>query len=353
MPRNDILPGGTDDCWITINMNFPERTGNSTLGCQPPSESIFQPVQDVYGWRLALVFGNHAPGGQCPYYVASKCHHCDIGAGDGIEFDSSLNRRRLEWFCEYYTDVLPNVNHMVFYNSGSVFSRTEMPAELLDELTDFARSLPAIKVLSLDSREAFISEAAVARVANRFGSGGIVRPILGLETADDRLRNEVLEKKMPRTAVLRAFEAVGSVARQIGVGRVGMDVNVLVGGPGTDRATAVGDAVETARFALQSGQQVGISVDLNIHPYYPSQRGLLKFPQHPRCPHEVVVAAISEIVNLKNSLNSDGTIFVGWQDEGHDKQPERRATELDRTVTALELFNRTQDSTVLTRHSKL
>ena len=36
----------------------------------PRADSLFEPVRDRYGWRLALVFGNHAAGGFCPYFTA-------------------------------------------------------------------------------------------------------------------------------------------------------------------------------------------------------------------------------------------------------------------------------------------
>ena len=37
---------------------------------RPADRLLFAPTRDRYGVRLALVFGNHAPGGQCPYYAA-------------------------------------------------------------------------------------------------------------------------------------------------------------------------------------------------------------------------------------------------------------------------------------------
>lgn len=311
----------------------------------PPPQSIFEPERDCYGWRLALVFGNHAADGECPYYAASRCHHCDIGKGEGAAFDRRQNLRRLRWFRNHYADILDGVNHLIYYNSGSVLNPREMSVDVLDELIAFARSLPALKVLSLDSREAYITEATIRRVANALGPDRTVRPIIGLETSDDHLRDEVLDKKMPRTAVYRAFETVGTVANELGPRRVGVDVNVLVGAPGTTRKTAVADAVETARFALDCGRQVGIPVDLNIHPYYPSRRGLAGFPQHPRCHPQIVAQAALEIVALCRSLSVTGAIFIGWHDEGHDQQPVQRAKALDPVRDCFGSFNSTQDPT--------
>ena len=74
---------------------------------------------------------------------------------------------------------------------------------------------------------------------------------------------------MPRTAIDRAFKGVGQLATEYGPTRIGLDVNIVIGGPGTTRETAVDDAVLTAHFALTAGVAHGLNVDLNLHPYYP------------------------------------------------------------------------------------
>ncbi len=314
----------------------------------PPAASLFEPVRDRFGLRLALVLGNHAPGGLCPYYAAALCHHCDIGAGEGRAFAADDNRRRLAFFRERYAAVLPEVAHLVLYNSGSVLSPRELPPDLLDWALAWARAAsPRLRAVSLDSREPYITRDAVLRVARALGPGIEARPILGLETADDRLRDGLLEKRMPLPAVRRAFAAAGEAARRLGPERVGLDVNVVVAGPGTAPATAVPDAVATARFALAEGRAAGVPVDLNLHPYYPSARGLARFPAHPRCPPALAAAAAGAIAALRDALAPGAGVFLGWQDEGHDREPERRAEELARAQAAFDRFNRTQDAGAL------
>jgi hypothetical protein len=85
--------------WETVLSNEAPSLGceleSLPRGMVPPRDSVFEAVSDAYGLRLALVFGNHARGGLCPYYPAGHCHHCDIGAGEGFAFDSSMNHMRL------------------------------------------------------------------------------------------------------------------------------------------------------------------------------------------------------------------------------------------------------------------
>ena len=149
----------------------------------PPRGGPFEPVRDRYGWRLSLVFGNHARGGLCPYYTAPQCFHRDIGAGEGTAFDHASNRQRLAWFREYYLPRLTSISHLVLYNSGSVLNPREMPPELLDEIIAFSYSLPGACVVSLDSREPYhaggVQARPVGRGRRRHGASDSRHPIGG------------------------------------------------------------------------------------------------------------------------------------------------------------------------------
>jgi hypothetical protein len=313
----------------------------------PRREILFEPVRDRYGWRLALVFGNHAPGGLCPYYRANRCFHCDLGAGEGAAFDRAANRERLAWFRAHYRLNLHAIDHLVIYNSGSVLNPREMPPDLLDELVSFGRCLPSVRVISLDSREAYIRPDALRRILRGPGKGLLIRPGLGIETADDRIRDEVLEKRMPRGAIARVFRDVGLVAAEFDQGQVGLDVNILIAGPGTSAETAVGDAVATARDALDAGLRHGVNVDLNLHAYYVGPRGRARFPDHPRCSLATTVRAASKIAPLVRSMSPNSSLFIGWQDEGHDRDGPQRQLDLARARQAFDMFNQTNDPSAL------
>jgi hypothetical protein len=320
-----------------------EMPGATIPSVVPRTASLFEPVRDRYGWRLALVFGNHAPGGLCPYVAAQRCFHCDIGSGEGAAFDHLTNRKRLAWFRDHYRPYLASISHLVLYNSGSVLNPREMSQELLDEILAFARSLPAARVISLDSREAYIRPSALRRALDSLADDCVVHPILGLETADDRIRNEVLQKAMPRTAIARVFRDLSRLAAERGAGQVGLDVNIVLGGPGTSNETALDDAVTTARFALDSGLEHGVKVDLNLHPYYAGDRGSARFPDHPRCSLAMAARASSKIAGLARSIAVNSSLFIGWQDEGHDRQREEREREIQRARAAFDRFNQTND----------
>jgi len=340
------LSGERADGLVTMGQS--DTTPHPTIpSVVPPAASLFEPVRDRYGWRLALVFGNHAPGGLCPYVAAQRCFHCDIGAGEGAAFDDETNRERLAWFRDHYQPFLASISHFVLYNSGSILNPREMPPELLDEILAFVRSLPAVRVISLDSREAFISTGRLRRVLRNLGEGRVVRPILGIETADDRIRDEILQKRMPRQAIARVFRNLREFAAERGTSQVGLDVNIVIAGPGTTSETALDDAEATARFALDSGIAHAVPIDLNLHPYYAGDRGSARFPDHPRCSLAMTVRAVKRIVEVVRSTSAECSIFIGWQDEGHDRNRDERAREMSRARTGFDQFNQTNDPAAL------
>jgi hypothetical protein len=306
---------------------------------EPDSQHLFRVVTDSYGKRLALVFGNHAAGGQCPFVVASRCHHCDIGIGEGVQFDVATNRQRLAWYQAHFGDDWKTTAHLIVYNSGSVLNPAEMPFEFLEAILETARNQACVRVVSLDSRESFVTTERLCRIAARLREDQCARIIIGIESANDTIRNQILEKGMSRQGIQRAFDHLAAAAERIAPGRVGVDVNIVVAGPGTTSQTAVSDALETARFTLARCE---IPVDFNIHPYYPSVRGRTRFPNHPRCSIPLLLEAVQAIAEECRSNGRGSRVFVGLNDEGHDTDPERRQDDLRGIGPIIEQFNATQ-----------
>jgi len=322
------------------------------VSAAPPANNLFAPVHDRYGMRLALVFGNQAPGGVCPHYRAGCCQHCDIGAGEGGQFDDRTNRDRLAWFGRHYADCLDQIAHLVLYNSGSLLDPRELSPAVLADILAFARDRPAVTVVSIESRESYVTEERLAALVAALGSEQLPRIVLGVETADDYRRNELLGKKMPRKAVARSLDEIAAASATLGR-PIGVDVNVVVAGPGTNATTAIDDALETAEYAFQECGERGVPVDLNLHAYYPSQKGLARFPEQPRCSLPVLARAVAAIDRLKQEQAPSAMLFIGAEDEGHDLEDEVRDAELARAGELFDRFNRTQDAAVLGGLAKL
>lgn len=293
----------------------------------------FAPVQDAYGTRLALVFGNEAPRGVCPFF-SRQCYHCDIGAGEGTRFDAAMNGRRLAFFQSHYASVLPRIAHLVLYNSGSVLNPREFAPQTLQAILGLAAGLAQCRVISLDSRETFISPANLDRVLGCLRPDQQPRPILGLETQDDQARLELLHKRLTRKAVEAGFRAASHYQ-----GRVGLDLNIMFALPPFQGRAALLEAEATARYGLELADRHQVRVDFNIHPYYPSRIGLDHFPAHPRADVGAALEAVVRIRALIRQTRQPAMVFIGLEDECHDQQPAARRAELARYASAVSRFN--------------
>jgi hypothetical protein len=255
-----------------------------------------------------------------------------------------MNLARFMWLQQYYSSIWPRVAHLVVYNSGSVLNRLELAPEILTAVLDFARSLPALRLVSVESREAFVTPEAVSRLAADLGSGREVRVIVGIESANDTVRNKLLRKQMPRRAIERAVRAISTVRRELVVHHEkkaalpGLAANVIVGGPGTTLASIAQDAVETSMYSLTLAQAYDLPLDLNLHPYYPSKRGTARFPDHSRPSLQALVDAICSVAQ---SVGNKALVFVGLEDEGHDQDARGHAEQVTRLGRAVDHFNRT------------
>ncbi|MDB6066805.1 MAG: hypothetical protein JWR26_3013 [Pedosphaera sp.] len=299
----------------------------------PGRSLLFEPVQDGYGTRVALVFGNESIGGICPYY-GRQCYHCDIGAGEGTPFSTDLNSRRLAFFRQHYSMVLPRAAHLVLYNSGSVLNSHELSDPTLQTILEFTAGLAECRVVSLDSREAFITTGRLDFVLQHLRADQQPRPILGLETQDDEARLTVLNKKILRPNVEAVFRNVGHYK-----GRVGMDINIVFAPPPFRDRQAVAEAEATARYVLELANRHGVPVDFNLHPYYPSRIGRERFPGHPRADLAAALDTAQSIRTLADRSNVASKVFIGWQDEEHDQEPSFRAAELSRYRELFSRFN--------------
>ncbi|MBS3139229.1 hypothetical protein J4207_06005 [Candidatus Woesearchaeota archaeon] len=310
---------------------------------QPRNTAIqLKPSIDAYGLRVPLVFGNEAPKGICPFAQAELCTHCDIGLGEG-EFTPDMNNERLRFLAEeYFKDVLPNAAHVLVFNSGSTLNDKEMSQETRRGVVDYLSSLDC-KVISFDSREPYVTKEKIEEFVRGFRQDQIVRVNLGLETQNDVLRLKNLAKPMSRHGIERAY---GEVAKYNE--RIGIDVNILFQPPGVIGNGAIDEAVASAAYVLDLNEKHNVEGDINFHPFYPSQRILERFPSHPRARIEDAIIAVKRIKELVDARGSTSKLYVGWDDEGHDQQPETKRAEVARYKEKLDRFNTTQDVNYLT-----
>jgi hypothetical protein len=228
-----------------------------------------------------------------------------------------------------------------------VLNPEEMSPETLDRVLGFAAELPECRVVSLDTREVFVDPATLRRLTapgTPAGAGGrqSLRLILGLESQKDEIRIGTLNKRMSRRSVERFFATVSEFREHVGT-----DLNVVFQPPPLDPEEAVREAVATVEYGLELGHRFGVSVDFNIHPYYPGRVGLRWFADHPRADLAALEETLAAMSRRVADLGAGSKLFVGLEDEGHDRQPERRRAELEIHGASIARFNAGRDRRAL------
>lgn len=299
-----------------------------------PHESLlFTPVRDTYGNRLALVFGNEFQRGECPFYTARQCFHCDIGAGEGRQYTPEMNRERLVFYRRHYAEILPTLDHLVIYNSGSTLNPKEMARETLAGIVTYCASLEKCKVVSLDSREMYVTHEALDYLVALLRDDQQARVILGIESQDDGIRVGRLNKKMTKKGIERAFGVVGSYR-----GRIGIDVNIVFQPPELIGEEAIREAVATLQYSLDIVEAYKVPIDFNLHPFYPTLRSRAIYPHHPRANLSDARKALLQMRQEIDARKSDAKTFIGWQDEGHDQEPEVRKIEIENDSNPFKMY---------------
>lgn len=307
----------------------------------PEKSTLFNSVFDGYGRRLALVFGNEFQDGKCPFYQ-SQCNHCDIGAGEGVKFNYELNKQRLEFFQDYYADVLPEVVHLVIYNSGSTLNKLEMSPETLFYIAKYAASLEKCQIVSWDSRENYIKHKNLDILVNNLRQDQQIKIILGIESQDETIRMVNLKKLMSREAIEKSFAIAGDYNT-----RVGMEFNIVFQAPEIVGQAAIEEAHKTVQYGLDLSQKYQVPIDFNFHAYYPSKKSQAMFPHHPRAKQQDAIAALLLMKQAIAKQNSDAKIFIGWQDEDHDREQNKRESELQKYIDVFNRFNIEQNIAIL------
>jgi archaeosine synthase beta-subunit len=195
--------------------------------------------------RLAVVL--RAPG--CRYARATGgCRFCGFLALStrGAKVTAADYRAQIEAVLEAALAAKPPVEQIDLYNSGSFLADQEVPAEARTLMLSSLTTLPAVQKILIEARPEDVSRdklrplvALLSEVRLEVG--------IGLESADDRVRAELMRKGFSRAVFERA-------AGEIRDGGASLLAYVFLKPAGLGEAEARDDAVATAHYlaALRS-----------------------------------------------------------------------------------------------------
>lgn len=155
------------------------------------------------------------------------------------------------------------LEHLDLYCSGSFFNDEELEVDARTALLRLAvRELPALRTLLVDTRPEFVTAGALAAAHAALGRAGTpvrLEVAIGLESADDEVRNRLIRKGFSYASFERAAEALAAA-------EAALAVYLLLKPPGLDEEAAIADVLASGRALVALRARLGLRLRVALEP---------------------------------------------------------------------------------------
>lgn len=199
-------------------------------------------LDDLPVRRLVITF---RAGGCAWTRQSGGCVMCGHWAGTA----RGMSSRKMDYPAQFRTETarydLSGIQVLSLYNSGSMLNPDELPYDALTAILREVRDLPSIRKVVLETRAEYVDPAYVRELAGILSPGKRLSLAMGLETADDTIRDLCLNKGCSGARLQEAIESVRGVAD--------VQLYILAGIPFLTESEAIADAVSSIRWAHSQG----------------------------------------------------------------------------------------------------
>jgi radical SAM enzyme (TIGR01210 family) len=230
---------------------------------------------------------------------------------------------------------LSSVGEMDILTLGSFFNDSEVaPATRLAIMERLAK-LKQVRRVSVESRAEYVTVAKIKEIKKALGVDKILEFGIGLESANDYLRNKVIKKGLSK----KSFEDTVAKVKEAGANLLAY---LLVKPPHVSEKEAIEDAVQSAAYVFQVAKKHGVSARAAFEPVFVCENTHLE---------DLYLNAKYRLLNLWSvvevikSAHQYGCIFVGLSDEdlSMERMPYSCSLCNEKIVREIENFNSTQD----------
>jgi archaeosine synthase beta-subunit len=274
-------------------------------------------------------------------YQCTFCTLPSTSAYGDVSFASV--RAQLDTALEFAVEQLPAVRQVSLGNEGSILDERTFSREQLEYVLRKCAALPAVEEIVLETRAEFASNSLLDDLVELVSPKRLTLKI-GLESADTRIRERVLRKKMD----LEEFE---KVVYSLGRRGIGLASYVLVkADPAHSDADGREDAIATCRYLKELCRSSGTRLTLRINAMYRAAGSLWAIWAQQQGWTPPSVFDLAEVMYAV--ADEDVPVFAGLAEEGlatPDGHFEARDDFESWALTALEEHNRSGDLRLLRR----
>ncbi|MBU0460131.1 MAG: hypothetical protein KKH52_02240 [Nanoarchaeota archaeon] len=278
----------------------------------------------------------------CEYNQCTMCGF-DNNAGKNIRLQNIQRQYQNGIEGEDFSDI----RRIDFPTAGSFYNDRELSPESRNYLFSEVSRLPVDSVM-VETRVDYLTEEKVRESKSYLREDQSIELAIGLESADDNVRNKVLRKGLSK----KSFERFADICRNTDSQLLAY---VLIKSPTLSEAEAVEDAVQTADYVYRIANERGIKARVAFKPMFIPEGTELE-EQYLNGEYQLPkLWTTVETVKRTAELASyqPNSIFVGMFDE--DLSGDRFSSNCDEcnseVVETLKRFNGTQDLSELERLS--
>ena len=278
----------------------------------------------------------------CEY---NKCTMCgfDNNAGKNIRLKNIQRQYQKGIAGEDFSDI----RRIDFPTAGSFYNDRELSSESRNYLFSEVSKLPVGSVM-VETRVDYLTEEKVRESKSYLRDDQSIELAIGLESADDNVRNKILRKGLSK----KGFERFADICKNTDSQLLAY---ILIKSPTLSEAEAVEDAVQTADYVYRIANQRGIKARVAFKPMFIPEGTKLE-EQYLSGEYQLPkLWTTVETVKRTTKLASyqPNSIFVGMFDE--DLSGDRFSSNCDEcnseVVEALKRFNGTQNLSELEKLS--
>ncbi len=274
---------------------------------------------------------------RCPF----GCSFC------GLHFRSSPHpvdsrdvRRQVDWLFHHYDGGIETFDQLSAGNEGSILDQRRFPIDAFDYLIQRTNAINSLKVLSLETRPEYITEARMEKIL-RSSNAEKVDVTVGFETLNDELRNGVLKKRLDRKQFEETIVLLGTLGVRL------TSYVMLKPGPTMTEEEGVREAAATMRYLVDTCHKASTELVIYLNPTYvaensPLARAMKETGYRPP-KIQSVVRTIFEAASLGVPIYT-GLWCENIAESGNNFSGRKEYDEKFRT--AVKAFNKTQDFSV-------
>jgi radical SAM enzyme (TIGR01210 family) len=299
------------------------------------NEPLSVVMRQVFGVsELVVVFYTK----RCQY----QCSFCTLPSTSAYsDISMSSIQKQLEHALEYAGVALNSIKQVSLGNEGSILDERTFSREQLEYVLTKCARLSSVQEIVLETRAEFVSESLLDDILAWISPCKLTLKI-GLESADETIREKILRKKMD----LKYFERIVEMLGRKGVGLA--SYILLKADPSHSNEQGMADARKSCNYLKDLCQRCGTQLTLRINTMYCADNSLWAQWAVEQKWEPPSIFDLAEV--MLDVYDDNVQVFAGLYDEGlatRNGHYEVRSDFQQWALDILEQYNQTMDIELL------